>query len=33
MKTVQPPNPPSDFNTWINYIFNLIKTNYDNPRN
>lgn len=33
MKTVQPPKPIKDFNTWINYIHNLIKTNYDNPRN
>jgi len=33
MKTVQPPKPTKDFNVWINYIFNLIKTNYDTPRN
>jgi len=25
MKTIQPDNPPKDFNDWINYIFTTIK--------
>ena len=33
MKTVHPPNPPSDFNSWINYIYNLIKIINDTERN
>lgn len=33
MKTTNPPNPANDFNEWINYIFNLLKENYDRQRN